>query len=310
MDELTRPSIVISLDFELRWGVLDRVRDDLSAYRSNLEGVPEAVARMLDVFDEHRASATWAIVGGLACAGWDEWDARRPPWPRYERSSLRWDEAFRGGAGDEALYFAPDLVAEVRRRGHEIGSHTFTHLYMNEPGVTPDDVRLDSDAMNALFLDRWGTRPASFVFPRNQENHVGVLQESGIRSWRSNPDSWYWDTARPTTPVTRSLRAADGFLPWPDRGGSADPQRQRASHFVRFGLPNAAWKLHRRRIVRDAAHLRADETLHLWWHPHNLGAAPQRSAERLQGLLHGIAELRSAPRFVPMAAVAGGVTDG
>ena len=72
------PSVVISLDFELRWGVLDRVRDDFSAYRANLEGVPEAVERMLDLFDEHEVRATWAIVGGLACDGWDEWHAATP----------------------------------------------------------------------------------------------------------------------------------------------------------------------------------------------------------------------------------------
>ncbi len=72
------PSVVISLDFELRWGVLDRVRDDFSAYRANLEGVPEAVDRMLDLFDEHEVRATWAIVGSLACTGWDEWEERRP----------------------------------------------------------------------------------------------------------------------------------------------------------------------------------------------------------------------------------------
>ena len=67
-------------------------------------------------------------------------------------------------------------------------------------------------------LPTWSTAPASYVFPRNQENHVEVLREAGIHQWRSNPASWYWDTSRPTTMVTRCLRAADGFAPWPHRG--------------------------------------------------------------------------------------------
>ena len=115
------------------------------------------------------------------------------------------------------------------------------------------------------------------MFPRNQENHVEILREAGIRQWRSNPDSWYWDTSRPTTTVTRCLRAADGFMPWPRRGVRATHGSQRASHFVRLGLPDAAWALHRNRLVRDARHLRDDEVLHLWWHPHNLGAAPSET---------------------------------
>ena len=89
---------------------------------------------------------------------------------------------------------------------------------MNEPGVTLDDVREDCSAVNRLFADRWSTAPASYVFPRNQENHVELLREAGIHQWRSNPASWYWDTSRPTTMVTRCLRAADGFAPGPTAG--------------------------------------------------------------------------------------------
>ena len=147
---------------------------------------------------------------------------------------------------------------------------------MNEPGVTLDDVRADCSAVNQLFADRWGTAPSSYVFPRNQENHVDTLRECGINQWRSNPDAWYWDTSRPTTMVTRGLRAADGFSPWPHRGVRVARGAQRASHFVRLALPKAAWALHRKRIVRDAAHLDDGEVLHLWWHPHNLGASPPR----------------------------------
>ena len=156
---------------------------------------------------------------------------------------------------------------------------------MNEPGVTLEDVRADCSAVNQLFADRWGTGPSSYVFPRNQANHVDALRESGINQWRSNPDTWYWDTAQPTTVVTRCLRAADGFSPWPHRGVRVAKGEQRASHFVRLALPQAAWVLHRKRIVRDAAHLDDGEVLHLWWHPHNLGAQPVETAARLDHLL-------------------------
>ncbi len=297
---MSAPLVVLSLDFELRWGVLDRVGDDLSVYRSNLEGVPEAIRLTLDAFDDYDARATWALVGAVACHGWDEWGDRCPEWPHYERSAMRWSDSFRGGPADEHLYFAPSLVEEIAARGHEMGSHSFMHLYLQEPGVTRADLGRDCDAMNALFADRWGLSPSSFVFPRNQKAHVDILEEAGIEAWRSNPSSWYWDTSRPTNPITRGLRAADAFLPWPNRRVSHTETSQRASHLVRFGLADSAWNLHLRRLLRDAAGMDDGEALHLWWHPHNLGAAPARSGARLRQLLAGLTGLPSAPRLVSM----------
>ncbi len=282
-------SVVISLDFELRWGVLDKLQDDFRAYRANLEGVHDVVPMTLDVFDQHGATVTWAVVGSMLCDGWDEWTDRCPPWPRYERRSLCWRDELKGSTQDRALYFAPELVDQVRARGHEIASHSFTHLYMNEPGVTPEDVTQDAEAMNRLFADRWAARPSSFVFPRNQEGRLRELQDAGIKSWRANPDLWFWDPEKPGGRGRRALRVADSFLPRPRRRhSSADHVRQRASHLVRFQLPDQAWHLHARRIVRDSSRLRGGEVLHLWWHPHNMGADPRRSVERLDELLGSI----------------------
>ena len=57
-------ALVISLDFELHWGVRDKRPAD-GPYRENLLGAREAIPRMLDLFEEFGVAATWATVGFL-----------------------------------------------------------------------------------------------------------------------------------------------------------------------------------------------------------------------------------------------------
>ena len=58
-------NFVISLDFELMWGVRDH--KDKSNYGHVLLGAREAVRRMLELFSTYEVRATWATVGFLFC---------------------------------------------------------------------------------------------------------------------------------------------------------------------------------------------------------------------------------------------------
>jgi hypothetical protein len=55
---------VVSLDFELRWGVLYR-RGGVANYDANILGVRQAIPAMLDLFREYEIHTTWATVGLL-----------------------------------------------------------------------------------------------------------------------------------------------------------------------------------------------------------------------------------------------------
>ena len=63
--------LVISLDFELHWGVRDLTPVD-GPYRGNLLGAREAVPRMLELFERFEFGATWATVGFLFASTRDE----------------------------------------------------------------------------------------------------------------------------------------------------------------------------------------------------------------------------------------------
>ena len=67
------PTVVISVDFEMRWGVHDIHGLDIDAYRENLENVRDVVPRMLSMFSERKLRVTWATVGALALNSWDEY---------------------------------------------------------------------------------------------------------------------------------------------------------------------------------------------------------------------------------------------
>jgi peptidoglycan/xylan/chitin deacetylase (PgdA/CDA1 family) len=295
-------TIVFSLDFELRWGVQDKLGDDLGAYSRNLYGVRDAVPAMLELFTHRRVRATWATVGAIACEGWEDWQASAPAWPRYLDAALGWREAYR--RADPRLYFAPDLVDLVEgTEGQELGSHTFLHAYMAEPGFVRRDAEADAESMTSLFRRKWGTRPTTFVFPRNQVGFVDVLQRHGVEVWRDNPLPFYWSltTGGQRTGLIRALRLADALLPMGTRSFDRHAPVHRASHFVRFALPPLAWRAHLIRLARDARRMRDEHVLHLWWHPHNLGDDVRRGISRLRDLLDVLEE--SVPQGLRFAAM-------
>jgi hypothetical protein len=63
MSPLSSGILVISLDFELYWGVRDVFA--LEEYASNLLGVRKVVPAVLQLFDQYGIHATWATVGFL-----------------------------------------------------------------------------------------------------------------------------------------------------------------------------------------------------------------------------------------------------
>ena len=63
-------TLVISLDFEIHWGVSDT--HTVESYNENLRNVPEIINRLLKIFREKNIHATWATVGMLFCKNKEE----------------------------------------------------------------------------------------------------------------------------------------------------------------------------------------------------------------------------------------------
>lgn len=287
-----QPKVVWSLDFELRWGMHDILRMDRNAYLANFEGARQAVPQLLKLFVQHGVRTTWATVGALACRDWSEYYRLAPPPPRYADKSRAFDPRYADLDPDGELHFAPDLVALVSQtEGQDLGTHTFSHIYLGERGVVLKDVEDDHAAAAGLFRQRFNKAPASLVFPRNQIAFLDFYRANGITAWRDNETSWYFRaTESADHPVARALRLADALTPFWTRGGRFADGATRSTLFVRVTLPEIAWKAHLAKIATEIRRMKHGSVLHFWLHPHNVGGNVRRGIERLTQVLNTIDE--------------------
>lgn len=302
-------ALVISLDFELHWGVRD-VRT-FEEYRDNLLGVRQAVPGMLRLFEDRGVHATWATVGFLffrrkadLLAGLPKelptyTDGRFDPYA--DLATVGEDEA------SDPFHFGADLLEQIRRvPGQEVASHTFSHYYCLEAGQTVGQFRSDLRAAVAA-AKRAGVPMRTLVFPRNQlaPAYVRAARDEGFDVVRGPSGSWL-DAPRASgaeSPWRRVLRLVDSYIPlsgpnvvgWGDCDGKDGTCNVRSSRFLRPHWPALAWLewARARRIRRGmTAAARSGGVYHLWWHPHNFGAHTQANLAFLQGILDHFCFLR------------------
>lgn len=280
--------LLISLDFELYWGVRD-VRK-LDEYRRNLLGVRRVVPALLELFSEYDIHATWAIVGFLFFRNKIELLAGLPEQkPQYiERSLCPYEylDQIGDGESDDPYHYAPSLIEMISKYpSQEIGSHTLSHYYCLEPGQNEETFRQDMMAAMRIAKER-NLALHSLVFPRNQVNpaYLQACADLGISSYRGIESSWIYasrNQARESL-FRRGLRLADAYLnltghnsyPMPESNGNG-PLNLRSSRFLRpvSGSLKPIEKVRLRRIQNDLDYAAKNgQIYHLWWHPHNFGA--------------------------------------
>lgn len=189
-------ALVISLDFELQWGVRDQMPVD-GPYRANLLGARQAVPRMLDLFEEFNIGATWATVGFLFARNRQEREEYSPiVRPDYRNKMLdAYQEVTGADEAEDPLHYAASLIDEIRRRPRqELATHTFSHCYCREAGQTEDAFREDLKSAVRIAA-RDGVKLRSIVFPRNQyvPEYAHVLRELGITSYRGAERHWMYE---------------------------------------------------------------------------------------------------------------------
>ena len=288
---------VISLDFELLWGVRDHATRD--SYGANILGGRAAIPPMLEQFERNEIEATWATVGAAFCATRDELFAALPPEelrPRYEQAALSNYQYLDEIGPDEAsdpYYFAASLVEQIAAcPGQEIATHTMSHYYCLEPGASVDSFTADIDAALKIAATR-GVSLNSIVFPRNQyaAEHLDVIRQRGIQHYRGNPGAWAYRSvagAGQTLPrrLLRLIDAHTGVL-GPhlyEPGGDNVP----ASHYLRPCAGRLAPFHPRHLAMIERAMTQAARTgtgFHLWWHPHNFGISTEANLGGLDRIL-------------------------
>lgn len=291
---------VISLDFELLWGVRDHA--DHASYGANVLGGRKAIPYILDLFAKYEISATWATVGFLFCENRDElMDILPAPElrPNYDNKVLsNYSYLFEVGADEAAdpYYFAPSLIRQITDTPRqEIASHTLSHFYCLEDGAS--EVAFEADLIAALTLaNRRGIQLRSIVFPRNQyqSKHLAICRKLGIENYRGSPLAWAY---RPTkgadqTSLRRALRLADAHT------GVLGHQTYLAEQGMFRNVPASQFlrPCSRRLAPFHPAHIRnikagitkaarKNKGYHLWWHPHNFGGDTNANLKSLESIL-------------------------
>ena len=303
-------AFVISLDFELHWGIRDQA--ELNADTSErMRAARGAVRELLRRFDDAGIGATWATVGFLFADRREELAAHTPRVkPAYAAAAL---DPFRETPGEneavDPAHYARSLVEAIRTTPRqEIATHTFSHYYCFDDEVGP--AAFDADLASAVSIAATlGVELRSIVFPRNQvcPQHLEVLGRHGIRNYRGNPalSASHGGEGPIARGAKRVLRLADAYLPvsgptcfpWSTIVERSGLRNVRASMFLRAHYPKEPLlgDLHVRRVVGGLRHAaERGEVFHLWWHPHNFAANPGRSFAVLDAVLEEFVKLRDA----------------
>lgn len=303
-----RGALIISLDFELHWGVRERQRGD-GPYLANLLGARAVVPKLLELFKQFEIAVTWATVGFLFARSKAELEAYAPKLrPKYHNQSLcSYRQVVGDGEKDDPIHFAHELISEIRRYPlQEIGSHTFGHYFCLEPGQ--DRLAFEDDLRSAVAIAAsQGINLRSMVFPRNQCNpdYLATLQNAGFTCYRGNERGWI------NTPglggmgrrLRRGVRLVDNYCnlsgpnltKWENVVEPSGLANLASSRFLRPFVPRARQleELRLRRITQDMNQAAVTgQIFHLWWHPHNFGVHTSENLEFLRRVLQAFRELR------------------
>ncbi len=284
--------LVISLDFELFWGMSDATT--LEAYGPHVAGERTAIPRMLSLFNEYGIHATWATVGMLMTRNKEELLSLLPsPEKRPVYKDMRIStyyhlehEGVGSNENDDPYHYGPTLVEKILATPHqEIENHTFSHYYAVD-GVmnAPEIFAADLDAHRAV-CKTYGVTTSAIVFPRNQASPeaLQVCKQKGLTSYRGNEDHFLY-RARTTQQslFVRALRLVDHYInisghhtySIPISSISEIPLNIPSSRFLRPWMKTLSFlePLRMRRIKTAMTYAaKRGEVFHLWWHPHNFG---------------------------------------
>jgi hypothetical protein len=285
---MTNGKFVISLDFELMWGVRDK--KDKTNYGEHIKGVHNVIPRLLVIFKKYKIKATFSTVGLLFFESKKELLSNLPDLkPQYNDPNLSpyngYFDILENDYKMDIYHFAPNLIKEIQKYPEqEIGTHTFSHYYCLEPGQTIDTFKADIETAISVARNN-NIQLTSLVFPRNQFNddYLKICLELGIFCYRGNEHSWLYKAknGNDESAIRRAFRLIDAYFNISGHHCYSDdflkikmPINIPSSRFLRpFSRKLKFLDGFRLQRIKSGMTYAAKNNLtyHLWWHPHNFG---------------------------------------
>ncbi len=290
-----KSKFVISIDFELRWGVFDSYGE---SYNENILGARKAVPKILALFEKYDINATWATVGLLFNESDEDYRKYKPAaTPSYEDKSLNaFDVSVGKNEDEDKLHFAHSLIQLIKDSpGQELASHSYSHYYCQSKGQTAQEFDSDIQSAVAIAKDKFKINLKSFVFPKNQVNreYLDILRKNSFSIYREHsPSTFNWNFAE------RCYRLLNSFFMLSN--GAANRVQEidgikavNGDRFLRpYKFPVLNYLMLKRINDEMSFAAKNGSVYHLWWHPHNFGKNLNKNLNNLENILSAYAALR------------------
>lgn len=301
---------VISLDFELLWGLAGWTVEEIRRYQPRAEGAVAALRRIVELLSRYGMKCSVAHVGAMDYHSVEELQSTSSGVrPHYANGMFSSYESLLPTIGVEfppRLFFCPDVLEWLRGCDNvELCSHTFSHYYCLEAGQSAEE--FEADVRRATEEARGKGKPLrTIIFPRNQVSpeYLDICARYGLTHYRGNFENFLYRSE--TTPsrfdVRRVFRLLDTYVNLsgsntysPDKSRGEALRNVPGSRFLRPYTPALSWlePLKVRRILKSMDHAaRQGEVYHLWWHPHNFGLHAEESMRQLDRICRHFLSLR------------------
>ena len=305
---LNHGSFIISLDFELMWGVRDI--STIEGYgKSNVKNVKQVISRLLELFEKYNVKATIATVGLIMLSNKEDALFMQPSLlPSYYNKLLSpYENNYIKNISSRynELFFLPHTVDAIKESENiEIGSHTFCHYYCLAEGQTVE--QFEEDLKTAIKIaDLNDINIRSIIFPRNQVSkpYLSICSKYNVECYRGNALRFFGAKTKSQRIKNKIGRFLDSYINIGPRTSysyssiniNEKPVNIRASRFLRpykggFAIIEP-WRIRRiKKEIKYAA--KHNEVYHLWWHPHNFGKNMERNFYNLETILRCFAVCR------------------
>jgi len=287
---------VISLDFELHWGVFDAYGDK---YNDNILGARQAIPKILELFKKYEIEATWATVGKLFNENIDDYIKYQPSLkPSYKNKNLNsYDCKIGEDEISDPLHYAPTLIRLIKKYpGQEIACHTYSHYYCKAEGQSAEEFDQDIKSAIRVAKEKFNLNLKSFVFPKNEvtDEYIKVLKNNSIEIFRdSHPNKF---SSNLLERLHRLLNTYFTFAKF-SKNFVQDKNGVKAVYGDRFLRPYTKSfmnKLMLKRIKNEMLKAaQADSIYHIWWHPHNFGKNLDHNLNNLEQILIHFTQLKN-----------------
>lgn len=292
-------NFLISLDFELLWGLTGRNEQELLPHLPKIHNAQNALKEIINLLEEYNIKCTVAFVGAM------NYDSKKElkniiPEIQPQYSNILYSPYVYLLPKIEHIYtedllFCKSTIEDLKNKPLvELCSHTFSHYYCLEEGQNIRDFEEDIKLAYNEAL-KCNIKFRSIIFPRNQvsKDYLDVCKKYEFTHYRGNIDSFLYKAHKKSNrySIKGALRFLDNYFNLSGHNcysvnNTAIPLKNIiGSRFFR-PYSNRLFFLEflkLRRIKRSMLHAAKNNlTYHIWWHPHNFGSYTSTNLKELK----------------------------